>query len=395
MSRIPTLDDLEVEGATVLVRADLNVPLSGGEVGDDFRIRSSLPTVEELRARGAAVVLCSHLGRPAGPDPALSLAPVAAAMEGIGGFPVAFAGDVAGPQSEAAVAAAGPGDVVMIENTRFEAGEKKNDPALADRLAGLADRFVLDAFGTSHRAHASTVGVAERLPSAAGRLLAAEVEALGRFLGSPERPFVVVLGGAKVSDKLGVIKALVPRVDAMLIGGAMCFTLLAAEGYPVGTSLLEEEMIDEIRDVMEGSDGGRLVLPSDIVVGESFASDTTHRVVPATAIPDGTMGLDIGPETAGRFAGVIAGADTVFWNGPMGVFEWEAFAGGTRAVAEAMGECAGFTAAGGGDSVAALRRFGLESAVTHLSTGGGAGLEMLEGGTLPGIEALERWAHGA
>jgi phosphoglycerate kinase len=293
------------------------------------------------------------------------------------------------------VAAAGPGGVVMIENTRFEAGEKKNDPGLADRLASLADRFVLDAFGTSHRAHASTVGVAERLPSAAGRLLAREVAALGRLLADPDRPFVVVLGGAKVSDKLGVIKALAPKVDAMLIGGAMCFTLLAAEGYPTGDSLVEEEMIDEIREVMEGPFGGRLVLPSDIVVGESFASDTPHRVVPATDIPDGSMGLDIGPATSERFRSVIDGSGTVFWNGPMGVFEWEAFAAGTRTVAEAIGSCPGFTAAGGGDSVAALRQFGLEKAVTHLSTGGGAGLEMLEGGTLPGVEALERWAHGA
>ena len=395
MSGIPTLDDFDVDGLTVLVRADLNVPLSGGRVGDDFRIRSSLPTIDELRAKGATVVVCSHLGRPQGFDSDLSLAPVAAAMAELGGFEVAFAGDVAGPLSREAVGAAGPGDVVMIENTRFETGEKQNDPELAGRLASLADRFVLDAFGTSHRAHASTVGVAERIPSAAGRLLAQEVEALGRLLDEPDRPFVVVLGGAKVSDKLGVIKALAPKVDAMLIGGAMCFTLLAAEGYPIGDSLVEAEMVGEIRSVMEGPFGGRLVLPSDIVVGESFASDTPHRVVPASAIPDGTMGLDVGPATAERFAAVIGGSDTVFWNGPMGVFEWEAFAAGTRTVAEAVAGCPGFTAAGGGDSVAALRAFGMEGAVTHLSTGGGAGLAMLEGETLPGVEALERWAHGA
>jgi len=385
-----TLDDLEVSGKTVLVRADLNVPLASGEIVDDFRIRSSLPTIEELRARGATVVVCSHLGRPSGHDSTLSLRPVAALMAELGGFPVAFAGDVGGPESQAAVAAAAPGDVVMIENTRFEAGEKKNDPELSDRLATLADVFVLDAFGTAHRAHASTVGVAERLSSAAGRLLEAEAQALGRLMEEPDRPYIVILGGAKVSDKLGVIKALLPKVDAMLIGGAMCFTLLAAEGYPVGDSLIEADMVDEISEVLESPFGSRLVLPTDIVVGEAFASDTPHRRVPATAIPDGMMGLDIGPDTSERFASVIAGSATVFWNGPMGVVEWEAFAAGTHAVADAVAACEGFTAAGGGDSVAALRAFGQEDAVSHLSTGGGAGLELLEGGTLPGLEVLEK-----
>jgi len=394
VSRFLTLDDLEVSGKRVLVRADLNVPLAAGGVSDDFRIRASLPTIKELSEAGATVIVCSHLGRPSGYDAGLSLAPVAALMGELGGFGVSFAADVAGPLSMAAVEAATPGDVVMIENTRFEPGEKQNDPALADRLAGLADLFVLDAFGTAHRAHASTVGVAERRPSAAGRLLAAEVEALGSLLAEPERPFVVILGGAKVSDKLGVIQALLPKVDVMLIGGAMCFTLLVAEGYTVGDSLVEEAMVDEIREVMEGPYGGRLVLPSDIVVGEEFASDTPSLVVPATAIPDDTIGLDIGPETAGRFAAVVGGAGTVFWNGPMGVFEWESFAAGTRTVAGAVGICDGFTAAGGGDTVAALRAFGLESSVSHLSTGGGAGLRMLEGRTLPGLESLERWTHG-
>ncbi len=395
MSGFPTLDDIEVSGRTVLVRADLNVPLVNGAVGDDFRIRSSLPTIRELIDRGAGVVVCSHLGRPKGPDPALSMAPVAAALGELGGFPVTAAGDVAGPQSSAAVAAAAPGEVVVLENTRFEPGEKQNDPELADRLAGLADLFVLDAFGTAHRAHASTVGVAGRIPSAAGRLLAAETEALGGLLIEPERPFVVILGGAKVSDKLGVIRALLPRVDAMLVGGAMCFTMLVAEGYPVGDSLIEEEMIEVAAGVLDGPNGDRLVLPTDIVVGEAFVAETPHRVVPATAIPDQMLGLDIGPQTIERFSSVIAGSDTLFWNGPMGVFEWEAFAAGTRAVAEAVGGCDGFTVAGGGDSVAALRAFGLDDAVDHLSTGGGAGLKLLEGGTLPGLEALERWAHGA
>jgi len=393
VSKFLTLDDLEVSGRTVLVRADLNVPLTDGAVGDDFRIRSSLPTIQELIGRGARVVVCSHLGRPKRPDPALSMAPVGSLLGELGGFPVVSAGDVAGPQSVAAVAAAGPGEVVILENTRFEPGEKQNDPELADRLAGLADIFVLDAFGTAHRAHASTVGVAERIPSAAGRLLASELEALGGLLGEPERPFVVVLGGAKVSDKLGVIRALLPRVDAMLVGGAMCFTMLVAEGYPVGDSLIEADMIEEAAEVLDGPHGDRLVLPTDIVVGEAFVAATPHRVVPATAMPDRMLGLDIGPETIERFSSVIGGSDTLFWNGPMGVFEWEAFAAGTRAVAGAVGDCAGFTVAGGGDSVAALRAFGLDGAVNHLSTGGGAGLKMLEGGTLPGLEALERWTH--
>ena len=386
-----TLDDLDVAGATVLVRADLNVPLDDGRVADDYRIRSSLGTIADLRGAGASVVVCSHLGRPKGADPAFSLAPVAARMAELGGFDVEVSPDVAGPGARDAVAGLPAGGVVMLQNTRFEDGETRNDQGLADRLASLADLFVLDAFGSAHRAHASTVGVAERLRSAAGRLFAAEVGAFRRLLDAPARPYVVVLGGAKVSDKLGVVKALLPKVDAMLVGGAMCFTMLAAEGYDVGASRVEVDWIEEVRSVLEGPDGGRVVVPVDVVAAAGFAADAEHRVVPATDIPRDMMALDIGPETATRFSGVLRSADTLFWNGPMGVFEWEAFAAGTRAIADAVAACDGYTVAGGGDSVAALRAFGMESAVSHLSTGGGAGLELLESGSLPGIDALERW----
>jgi phosphoglycerate kinase len=395
LTKFRTIDDLEVSGRTVLVRADLNVPLDGGRVGDDFRIVSSLRTIEELRRRGAKVVVCSHLGRPKGPDPKYTMAPVAARLGELGGFKVRCSPDVAGEGSRRAVAEAAPGEVVVLENTRFAPGETKNDPVLSDAFAALGELFVLDAFGSAHRAHSSTVGVAERLPSAAGRLLAEEIVAFDRLLVDPDRPYLVVLGGAKVSDKLGVIRALLPKVDAMLVGGAMCFTLLAAEGYQVGDSKVEAEMLAEVREVLGSEFGSRVVLPTDVVVADRFAADAAHRLAPATDIPRGTMGLDIGPETAARFAVLIGGCDTLFWNGPMGVFEWPAFAAGTRAVADAVGGSKAYTVAGGGDSVAALRSFGMEAAVSHLSTGGGAGLELLETGTLPGIEVLGRWADGA
>ena len=389
MTAFRTLDDLEVAGRRVLVRADLNVPLQDGTVGDDYRIRASLPTIAELRDRGTRVVVCSHLGRPKGADPAFSMRPVAERLGELGGFAVTAASDVAGDGARAAIEAAGAGTVVVLENTRFEPGETKNDPGLADALASLADAFVLDAFGSAHRAHASTVGVAERLPSAAGRLLEAEITAFDRLLHDQDRPYVVVLGGAKVSDKLGVIRALLPKVDAMLVGGAMCFTLLAADGYHIGSSRVEEDRVDEVREVLDGPDGAKVLLPVDVVAADHFASDAPHRIVPAGEIPGGMMGLDIGPETIERFSAVIRGADTLFWNGPMGVFEWEAFAAGTRRVAEAVAACGGYTVAGGGDSVAALRSFGMDEAVSHLSTGGGAGLELLESGSLPGIDVLK------
>jgi phosphoglycerate kinase len=395
MGRYLTLDDVEVAGKRVLVRADLNVPISSGSVEDDFRIRASLPTISRLREAGATVVVCSHLGRPKDREPEFQMGPVAVRLAEIGGFPVRKLDAVVGEEVEVAVAAAGPGDVLLLENTRFEPGETKNDPDLAKGLAALADLFVLDAFGSAHRAHASTVGVADYLRSVAGPLLVEEVEAFASLLVDPPHPFTVVLGGAKVSDKLGVIKSLLPKVDMMLIGGGMCFTLLRAEGYEIGSSLVEEDRLDEVREVLASAFGDRVDLPDDIVVADRFATDAEHEVVARNVIPDDWMGLDIGPKTAEVFAAAIRGSRAVFWNGPMGVFEWEQFRSGTEAVARALIDHPGFTVVGGGDSVAALRMLGLEREVSHLSTGGGAGLEMLEGKTLPGLAALERWADGS
>lgn len=392
MSSYLTLDDLEVDGLTVLVRSDLNVPLEDGRVEDDFRIRMALATIERLREANAKVVVCSHLGRPRGFDASLSMAPVAVRMSELGGFPVQPVGAVVGDEVEATVVSASPGDVLLLENTRFEAGETKNDPALAEDLARLADLFVQDAFGSVHRAHASTVGVAERLRSAAGPLLVSELESLGRLLGDPDRPYVVVLGGAKVSDKLGVIDNLLPKVDSMLIGGGMCFTLLAARGHEVGNSLVQDDQIEAVKSLLEGPHGDRIHLPVDVVAAEAFEEGSDFEVVPVDRIPADRIGLDIGPATAEQFADVIKGAGSVFWNGPMGVFEWENFRAGTEVVAEAMASCEGFTAVGGGDSAAALRLLGMEDSVSHLSTGGGAGLELLEGQELPGVKVLERWA---
>ncbi len=383
------MGDLDVAGRRVLVRSDLNVPLKDGAVTDDFRIRAALGAIGELRSRGAVVTVCSHLGRPKGPDPAFAMDPVATRMSGLGGFEVRKVDSVVGPEAESSVAQAVSGDVVLLENTRFEPGETKNDAVLSDGLAALADLFVQDAFGSVHRAHASTVGVAERVRSAAGPVLAAEVESLGRFLGEPDRPYVVVLGGAKISDKLGVIRNLLPKVDSMLIGGGMCFTLMAARGIDVGASLVEDDRIAEVADVLAGPFGSRIQLPSDVVVADRFATDARSRT--ASSVPEGWMGLDIGPDTAAAFGAVIESAGSVFWNGPMGVFEWEAFRRGTERVAEAMARSNGFTAVGGGDSAAALRLLGMENEVSHLSTGGGAGLELLEGRVLPGVAVLERW----
>jgi phosphoglycerate kinase len=287
-----------------------------------------------------------------------------------------------------------PGDVLVLENIRFEPGETKNDPQLAFELSKLAELFVEDAFGSVHRAHASTVGVAERVRSAAGPLLVREIEALGRFVGEPARPYVVVLGGAKVSDKLGVIKNLLPRVDSMLIGGGMCFTLLKAQGIDVGASLVEDEFVEEVTALIEGPDGAKLVLPPDLVVADRFAADASSKVVAAEVIPDGWLGLDIGPQAQELFGQILAAASSVFWNGPMGVFEWAPFRAGTAAVAEAIADCRGFSAVGGGDSVAALGLLGLEDRISHVSTGGGAGLEFLEGKELPGIAVLAKWADG-
>jgi phosphoglycerate kinase len=377
VSRYLLLDDLVVEGRTVLVRSDLNVPIEDGQITDDFRIQAAIPTYELLLERRARVRVCSHLGRPKGKDPALSLEPVARRIAETTGWRVGF----------------DDGDemLTVLENTRFLEGETSNDPKTAQRLARGAECFVQDAFGSVHRAHASTVGVAEILRSAAGPLLDSEVMALGRFLGDVERPFIVVLGGAKVSDKLGVIENLLPRVDRMLIGGGMCFTFMSAAGGEVGDSVVEEDMLGVVARLMGGEDAGKLVLPEDVVASDRFAEGAETRVVAASSIPSGWMGLDIGPAASARFGGEIAASTSVFWNGPMGVFEWRGFRGGTEAVARAMGEVEGFTAVGGGDSVAALRDLGLAETVSHVSTGGGAGLELLEGRSLPGIAVLERW----
>jgi len=370
-----TLDDVDVEGLRVLVRSDLNVPIEEGHVGDDFRIRSALPTLERLVDSGASVTVCSHLGRPKGPDPAFSLEPVAKRMDELTEHTVSFNT---------------PGDITVMENTRFLDGETANDRGTAERFADDFDLFVQDAFGSVHRAHASTVGVAEIVKSVAGPLLDDELNALGRLLANTDHPYTVVLGGAKVSDKLGVIDNLLPKVDRMLIGGGMCFTFLAAQGHEVGDSLVEESMLDTVKDLVDDT---KTFLPSDVVIGDSFTAASKHQVKPVSEIPAGWMGLDIGPDTSGQFAGLIRESASVFWNGPMGVFEWEPYRSGTEAVARAMGECEGFTAVGGGDSAAALRLLGLENTVSHLSTGGGAGLELLEGKILPGVAVLERWAQ--
>ncbi len=389
---LPTLDDLTVAGKSVLVRADLNVPMRNGGVADDFRIAASIETIHELRAGGASVVVASHLGRPEGVDPALSMRPVSERLGELGGFPVTQAPAVVGDAVEEVVRRAPADTVVVLENTRFEPGETENDPVVADGLARLADLFVDDAFATAHRSHASNVGVAERLPSAAGSLFAAEVDAFDRLTGDQSRPYVVVMGGAKVSDKLGVIDALLPEVDLLLVGGGMCFTLFAAGAYEVGESLVDEAMIAEVRTLLDGPNGAKIVLPEDVVVAESFAADAAHRIVPGTAIPDGTVGVDIGPEAVRSFGAVVEEAERVFWNGPMGVFEWEPFREGTTGLAEAISASEGFTVAGGGDLVAALRLIEMTRAVDHLSTGGGAGLALLEGDELPGIASLEKWS---
>ena len=390
MASIPTLEDLDVEGRTVLVRADLNVPLEAGEVADDYRIGASLPTIRSLLSKKARVVVCSHLGWPDGRDPALRMDRVAARLSELGSFPVIKFDEVAGPDVQAAVASLDQATVAVLENTRFEPGETANTPAFADSLAAVADVFVLDAFGSAHRAHASTVGVAERLPSAAGLLLEAELSAFNQLLNGDERPFVVVLGGAKISDKLPVIESLLPDADLVLVGGGMCFTFLAAAGYEVGSSLVDRDLLDDALDMLDSDNGGKILLPEDLVVAESFDRDATSKIVRATGHPEDWMGLDIGPVAAGRFASVIDSAARVFWNGPMGVFEWPAFRDGTSGIAAAVARSSGLTVVGGGDSVAALRLLGREQDVTHVSTGGGVGLAILEGKELPGIEALKR-----
>ncbi|WP_309128605.1 phosphoglycerate kinase [Microbacterium sp.] len=397
-----TLDSLgSLEGKRVIVRCDLNVPLRDGVITDDGRVRASLPTLNALINAGARVVVCSHLGRPDGaPDPQYSLEPVAQRLSELLGKPVAFARDTVGESAREAVAALEDGDVVVLENLRFNAGETAKDDqtrrAFAGELAAHGDAFVSDGFGVVHRKQASVYELAEILPSAAGLLIAAELDVLDRLTENPERPYTVVLGGSKVSDKLGVISHLLPRVDRLLVGGGMLFTFLAAEGHAVASSLLEKDQLDTVRGyIAEAKERGvELVLPTDIVVASAFAADAEHEVVSAEAIEQTSfgasgIGLDIGPETAARFADAIRGSKTVFWNGPMGVFEFPAFAAGTKAVAGALTEVDGLGVVGGGDSAAAVRQLGFgDDEFGHISTGGGASLKFLEGKKLPGLEVL-------
>jgi phosphoglycerate kinase len=389
--------EAEVAGRRVLVRVDFNVPLAPGREGegpvvaDDMRIRAALPTIELLRERGAALVLASHLDRPEGRfDPALSLAPVARRLGELLGIEVKLAPGVIEGDVDLRCGALGPGDVLLLENTRFEPGEPENDPKLAESLATLADLFVNDAFGAAHRAHASTEGVAHHIPGYAGLLLEREVSELTRVVENPERPLVVVLGGAKVSDKVGVIDRFLEIADRILIGGAMCFSFFRAQGIETGDSLVEEKGVELAAEALERAEQSdcELTLPVDLVLGEEFDAGTERRESDGVAVPAGWMGLDVGPRTAELYAEAIGGAGTVLWNGPMGAFEMEPFAAGTRAVAEAVAEAPGTTIVGGGDSVAAMRKFGLDDRVDWLSTGGGASLELLEGKKLPGVEAL-------
>jgi phosphoglycerate kinase len=399
---VRSIDDLDVTGRRVLVRVDFNVPLERPEgaraatVADDARIRAALPTLEELRSRGARLVLASHLGRPQGrPDPELSLAPVAERLRELTGWPVTLAPGVVGEQVRRLAEGLGDDDVLLLENVRFEAGETEDDPELAAALAELADVYVDDAFGAAHRAHASTTGVAQLLPSAAGRLLEKEVRTLTHLLEHPERPLVAIIGGAKVADKIGVLDRFTGIADSVLIGGAMCFSFLAAEGHAIGASLCSEEDVVHARRLLDAernggaAERGRLELPSDLVIGDRLAAGADHRVLDGVEVPADWMGLDIGPATSARYASRIADAGTVFWNGPMGAFEYEPFAAGTRAIARAVASAPGMTVVGGGDSGAALAQFGLEHAVDYLSTGGGAALELIEGKQLPGVQALD------
>ena len=380
-----------MEGKRVLVRADLNVPLDKGKVTDDTRIRASLPTIELLRERGASVVLVSHLGRPKGPDPDLSMAPVGLRLGELLDVSVKLAPGVVGTDVGAMASELSPGEVLLLENSRFEEGETKNDPALAEALAGLADLYVNDAFGSAHRAHATTEGVAHHLPGYAGLLLEREMAELTAVRDDPKRPLMVVLGGAKVTDKLGVIDRFLGFAEEILIGGAMCFSFFKAEGRDTGNSLVEDEGVDSARKVLAESERSDTILelPEDLVLGRELDAGTETRELNGVDVPEGWMGLDVGSNTTANFAKRIARAGTVFWNGPMGAFEVRPFDAGTRAVAEAVAAAPGHTVVGGGDSVAALQQFGLADSVDWISTGGGASLELMEGRALPGVEALQ------
>jgi phosphoglycerate kinase len=381
--------DLHVKGKKVLVRVDFNVPIKDGKVGDDTRIQAALPTINHLLNNGAAVILCSHLGRPKGEiKPELSLKPVADYLGRMIDAQVSFAEDCIGEKAEKAAQALKPGGVLVLENTRFHAGEKKNDPVMAEKLASLAELYVNDAFGTSHRSHASTAGVAEHLPAAAGFLMEKEIKYLGNTITNPERPFVAILGGAKVSDKIGVIENLLEKADRILIGGGMANTFFKAQGFAMGDSLVEEEALDTAKELLNKA-GGKLVLPVDVVIADAFEADANSKLMDVGDVPAGWRILDIGPRTVQAFEDIIQRAGTVVWNGPMGVFEFDKFAKGTFDVAEKIAKSEATGIVGGGDSASAMRKAGLEDKITHISTGGGASLEMLEGKTLPGLAALD------
>lgn len=394
MSDIKTIDSLDAAGKKVLVRVDFNVPVKDGVVTDDTRIRAALPTIEKLVGDGARVILMSHLGRPTGTgfEEAFSLRPAALRLSELLSKPVVFAADTVGEDARAKAAALRDGDVLLLENLRFDKREKKNDPAFCEQLAALADVYVNDAFGTAHRAHASTAGVAALLPAYAGYLMTREVSTLTGMLDEPKRPFVAILGGSKVSDKIKVIDALIDKCDTLIIGGGMCFTFLMAQGLSVGTSLKEEDWVERAGEMLAKAKerGVELLLPVDVVVADRFAEDADHLTVLVDSIPNDMMGLDIGAGTAAIYAEAISKAKTVFWNGPMGVFEMDAFAAGTKAVAEAVAaNKEGDTIIGGGDSVAAVNKFDLADQMTFISTGGGASMELVQGEALPGVEALK------
>jgi len=383
-----TVRDIDVSGRRVLVRVDFNVPLKDGTVADDMRIRAALPTIQYLLDRDARVILCSHLGRPKGkPEAGLSLKPVADHLAQLLGKPVAFAEDCVGPEAENAAAALGEGEVLLLENTRFHPEEKQNDEGFARALASLADIYVNDAFGSAHRAHASTEGVAHFLPAVAGFLMEKEIEFLGKALEDPARPFMAILGGAKISDKIGVIRRLLGLADRLLVGGGMANTFLAAQGFEMRESLVEAEVLELAKELLQEG-GAKLLLPVDLVVASAFEEGAERKIVTVDAIPAGWRAMDVGPETQRRFREALTGAKLIVWNGPMGVFELGPFAAGTRAVAEAVAESGAVSIVGGGDSAAAIQQVGLADRISHISTGGGASLEFLEGKTLPGVAAL-------
>lgn len=383
-----TIRDIDVKGKRVLVRVDFNVPIKDGVVGDDTRIRGAIPTLDALLKSGAALILCSHLGRPKdGPDPKYSMKPVADYLGKLMKKDVAFAEDCIGPKAEAAAQALKPGDVLLLENTRFHPEEEKNDPGMAKQLAALADIYVNDAFGSAHRAHASTEGVAKFLPAVAGLLMEKEIQYLGAAVADPAKPFIAILGGAKISDKIGVIKNLLGKADTILIGGGMANTFFKAQGYPLGDSLVEAEALETARELLKTA-GTKLRLPVDVVIADKFDAVAAHKVIPTGPVPDGWRILDIGPESIEQYGKVVKAAKTVVWNGPMGVFEFPEFAKGTFGVAKAVADSGAVSIVGGGDSVAAIQESGLTDKITHISTGGGASLEMLEGLTLPGVAAL-------